>query len=37
MYLSKSMVAQTIIAMPTEDKVTEFFFMTDKLCEFFDG
>ena len=27
---------QTIIAMITEDKVTEIFFMADDFCKFFD-
>ena len=27
---------QTIIVMLTEDKVTEFFFMSDEFCKFFD-
>ena len=29
-------VLQTIIAMLTEDKVTELFFMADEFCKFFD-
>ena len=29
-------VAQTIIAVLTEDKVTEIFFTTDDFCKFFD-
>ena len=29
-------VLQTIIAMITEDKVTELFFMSDEFCKFFD-
>lgn len=28
---------QTIIAMVTEDKVTELFCMTDDFCKFFDS
>ena len=27
---------QTIIAMITEDKVTDFFFIADDFCKFFD-
>ena len=29
-------VVQTIIAMLTEDKVTEIFYMADEFCKFFD-
>ena len=29
-------VVQTIIAMLTEDKVTEIFYMVDEFCKFFD-
>ena len=29
-------VLRTIIAMLTEDKVTELFFMADEFCKFFD-
>lgn len=32
----KYKVLQTIIAMLTEDKVTELFFMADEFCKFFD-
>lgn len=32
----KYIVLQAIIAMLTEDKVTELFFMADEFCKFFD-
>lgn len=32
----KYKVLQTIIAMLTEDKVIELFFMADEFCKFFD-
>ena len=32
----KNKVLQTIIAMLTEDKVIELFFMADEFCKFFD-
>ena len=32
----KHKVVQTIIAMLTEDKVTEIFYMADEFCKFFD-
>ena len=32
----KYKVLQTIIAMLTEDKVTELFFIADEFCKFFD-
>ena len=34
--VSKYKVLQTIIAMITEDKVTELFCIADDFCKFFD-
>jgi hypothetical protein len=35
--VSKYKVLQTIIAMITEDKVTELFCIADNFCKFFDA
>ena len=35
--VSKYKVLQTIIAMFTEGKVTEIFYLADEFCKFFDA